>query len=78
VCPRCVPPPVIGETTTRGGVLRVTLDGRTSTLYLHSGRLHPRRVIYTARVTPGVHRLSLVDVQGLVALEGLAIASRTG
>jgi phosphatidylinositol-3-phosphatase len=69
---------VIGETTARGGVLRVTLDGRSRTLHLHSTRLHRRRVIYTAAVTPGVHHLRLVDVRGLVALEGLAIASRTG
>jgi hypothetical protein len=35
-------------------------------------------VIYAATVTPGVHHLKLVDMRGLVALEGLAIASRTG
>jgi hypothetical protein len=40
--------------------------------------LRRRRVIYTAAVKPGVHRLTLADVRGLVALEGLAIASRTG
>jgi hypothetical protein len=33
---------------------------------------------YSAAVKPGVHHLRLVDVRGLVALEGLAIASRTG
>jgi hypothetical protein len=69
---------VIGETTARGGVLRVVLDGRSRTLDLHSGRLRRRRVLYSAAVTPGVHHLRLVDVRGLVALEGLAIASRTG
>jgi hypothetical protein len=35
-------------------------------------------VIYTAAVRPGVHHLTLTDVRGLVALEGLALASRTG
>ena len=34
--------------------------------------------VYTAAVKSGVHHLKLVDVRGLVALEGLAIASRTG
>jgi phosphatidylinositol-3-phosphatase len=69
---------VIGETTARGGVLRVVLDGRSRTLRLHSRRLRRRRIIYSAAVTPGVHHLKLVDVRGLVVLEGLAIASRTG
>ncbi len=69
---------VIGETTARGGTLRVTLDGRSRTLRLHSARLHPRHVIYRTAVKPGVHHLKLVDVRGLVAIEGLAIASRTG
>jgi hypothetical protein len=69
---------VIGETTARGGVLRVVLDGRARTLHLRSRRLHRRRVIYSAAVSPGVHHVRLVDVHGLVALEGLAIASRTG
>jgi hypothetical protein len=69
---------LIGETTARGGVLTVILDGRSRTLRLHSDRLHRRRIIYRAEVKPGVHRLRLVDRHGLVALEGLAIASRTG
>ena len=69
---------VIGETTATGGLLRVTLDGRSRTLHLHSRRLRRRRVIYTSAVAAGVHHLKLVDVRGLVALEGLAIASRTG
>ncbi len=69
---------VIGETTSRGGLLRVTLDGRSRTLHLHSRRLRRRRVIYTSAVAAGVHHLKLVDVSGLVALEGLAIASRIG
>ena len=69
---------VIGETTAHGGVLRVTLDGHSRTVHLRSSRLRRRRVIYTAAVKPGVHHLKLVDVRGLVALEGLAIASRTG
>lgn len=69
---------VIGETTARGGVLKITLDDRSRTLRLRSSHLRRRRVIYTASVQPGVHHLRLVDVRGLVALEGLAIASRTG
>ncbi len=69
---------IIGETTSRGGVLRVTVDGHTQTLRLHSRALRRRRVLYSAVVTPGVHHLRLVAVRGLVALEGLAIASRTG
>ena len=60
--------------------MRVTLDGRSRTVRLHANRLHRRRVICTdtIAVKPGVHHLRLVDVRGLVALEGVAIASRTG
>jgi hypothetical protein len=68
---------VIGETTARGGTMRVTLDGRTRTVRLSYARLERRRVIYAARVKPGAHRLRLSDVRGLVTLEGLAIARRT-
>jgi hypothetical protein len=69
---------VIGERTARGGVLRVILDGHARTLHLRARRLQRRRVLSTAAVMPGVHRLRLVAVRGLVALEGLAIASGTG
>ena len=69
---------IIGETTAKGGVLRVAVDGRSRTVRLRSERPRRRRVIYSASLTPGVHRLRLLDVRGLVALEGLAIASRTG
>jgi hypothetical protein len=69
---------LIGERTAGGGVLRVTLDGHTRTLHLHARRPQRRRVIYRVSVARGVHRLRLVDVRGFVALEGLAIASRTG
>ena len=69
---------LIGERTARGGVLRVILDGHARTLHLYARRLARRRVLYTAAVKPGAHRLRRVAVRGLVALEGLAIASRTG
>jgi phosphatidylinositol-3-phosphatase len=69
---------VIGERTAHGGVLRVILDGHARTLRLRSRRLQRRRVLYSAAVRRGVHHLRIVDVRGLVALEGLAIASRTG
>ena len=69
---------VIGETTSRGGHAprhpRRPLAHASPALR----RLRRRRVIYTAAVAAGVHHLKLVDVRGLVALEGLAIASRTG
>ena len=83
VCSQSRPTPTtrgatIGETTAAGGVLRVILDGHARTLHLHARRLQRRRVIYRVSVSRGVHHLRLVDVRGFVALEGLAIASRTG
>jgi hypothetical protein len=35
-------------------------------------------VLYSARVRPGTHRLTIVVLSGVVALEGLAISSRHG
>jgi phosphatidylinositol-3-phosphatase len=69
---------LIGERTAHGDVMRVTLDGRAGTVHLHSGRLNRRRVIYTKDVRPGVHHVKIVVVRGVVELEGIAIASRTG
>ena len=69
---------LIGEKTARGGVLRVTLDGRSHTLHLHASKLHRRRTLATYAVKPGVHHLTLRVVRGLVALEGYGITDRTG
>ncbi|MGA9860247.1 MAG: hypothetical protein WBQ18_20440, partial [Solirubrobacteraceae bacterium] len=68
---------LIGETTGRGGVMRVTLDGVSRLVSLHSRRLHRRRVIFSVPLRAGAHRLRIVDVHGLVALEGVAIAARS-
>ncbi|MGH2869860.1 MAG: alkaline phosphatase family protein [Solirubrobacteraceae bacterium] len=67
---------VIGERTARGGVARVTFDGRTRTIRLHAGRLMTRRVIYRAAGKTRRHRLTITVVRGTVALEGLAISAR--
>jgi hypothetical protein len=69
---------LIGERTARGGILRVTIDGRRHTLRLRAGRLHRRRTLATYRLKSGAHRVTLTVVRGLVALEGYAITARTG
>jgi hypothetical protein len=69
---------LIGERSPRGGVARVTVDGRTRTIHLHAARLKLRQVIYNARAKRGVHHLRLAIVRGTVALEGFAITARTG
>ena len=69
---------VIGERTRGGGVARITLDGRTRTVHLHSRRRQARRVIYQAPARSRVHHLEIVVLRGTVALEGFAIASRRG
>jgi hypothetical protein len=69
---------VIGETTAAGGRARVTLDGRSATVRLHSAGHHTRRVIYRSPpLSSRVHRLRIQVLSGTVSLEGLAIASRT-
>jgi hypothetical protein len=67
---------IIGARGPRDGVARVTLDGRSRTVHLHSA--HPRAgaVVYRARVSTGRHRLTVRVLSGKLPLEGLAIAER--
>jgi hypothetical protein len=69
---------LIGETTSAGGSARVTVDGRTATIRLHSSRRRTRQVIFRARLRTRVHHLEVEVVHGTVALEGVAIDSRRG
>ena len=67
---------LIGETTAAGGVARVTLDGRTRTIRLHSAGRRLGPVIFSAHLRPRAHHLELEVMRGTVALEGVAIDSR--
>jgi len=67
---------VIGERSPHGGTLRVTLDGHSHSVSLHSARTRVRQVIYVRRVRAGRHRLTIRVLSGTVAIEGLAIGSR--
>ena len=69
---------VIGERSPQGGRIRVTFDGRSHTVSLRSARTRTRQVLFLARARAGHHRLTLRVLSGPVALEGFAIASRTG
>ncbi len=69
---------VIGERSPTGGKMRVTLDGHSRTINLHSTRTLARQVVYLAPVRSGHHRLTLRVLSGTVAIEGLAIDSRHG
>ncbi len=69
---------VIGERSPQGGRVRVTFDGHSHTIDLHSARTRTRAVLFIARAPVGHHRLTLRVLSGTVALEGFAIASRRG
>jgi hypothetical protein len=69
---------VIGETSRSGGRLKVTLDGHSRTLRLHSSKLAVRKRLATFKVKSGTHHLKLTVLSGTVAVEGYAIADRTG
>jgi hypothetical protein len=69
---------IIGDRGPKGGRARVTFDGRTSTIRLHAARAARRQVVYRRAATAGTHRLTVTVLSGVVALEGLAISSRTG
>jgi hypothetical protein len=68
---------VIGERSPHGGRVRVTFDGRSHTIDLHSARTRVRQVLFLARAPVGHHRLTLHVLSGTVALEGFAIGSRS-
>ena len=68
----------VGEQTARGSILRVTLDGHSRTLHLHSSKLRVRRTLGTFKAKSGTHHLTLTVLGGTVALEGYGISVRTG
>jgi hypothetical protein len=69
---------IIGERGPRGGQARVIFDGHSTTINLRAARARPRQVLYRRTAATGAHRLTLTVLRGVVALEGLAISSRTG
>jgi hypothetical protein len=69
---------IIGELGPKGGRARVTFDGHSTTIRLRAAQAQARQVLYRRAATAGVRRLTLRVLSGVVALEGLAINSRTG
>jgi hypothetical protein len=69
---------LIGETTRAGGKLKVTLDGHSRTLHLHSSKLRVRQTLGSFKAKAGTHHLTLTVLGGTVALEGYGISTRTG
>ena len=68
---------LIGERAAPGGVVRITLDGRSRVIRLRArGRVQTRRVIYSRSVRAGRHRLTVRVMSGTVTLEGVAILAR--
>ena len=69
---------VIGDRWPQSGRIEVTLDGHARELALRSARPRARALLYSGPVRPGAHRLTITVLSGVVALEGLAIAARSG
>jgi Phosphoesterase family len=69
---------LVGSVWPQGGRARVTLDGRTRTISLHSRVSHARHVIYRALLRAGSHRLAIRVLRGPVPIEAVAIANRRG
>ena len=69
---------IIGERGPKGGRARVTFDGHSTTINLHAAQARTRQVVYRRVAGAGAHHLTLKVLSGVVALEGLAISSRTG
>ena len=68
---------LVGDRWPQGGRIRVRLDGHGRTINLHSARPHARQVLFLDARRFGHHRLTIRVLSGTVALEGLAIGSRT-
>ena len=69
---------IIGERGPKGGRARVVFDGQGKTIRLHSAKARTRQVVYRHAAKAGRHRLTVRVLSGVVAIEGLAISSRTG
>jgi hypothetical protein len=69
---------VIGERGPGSGRARIKFDGHTTTISLHAAHASTRQVLYRRAARAGTHRLTVTVLSGVVALEGLAISSRTG
>jgi hypothetical protein len=69
---------IIGDRGPKAGRARVIFDGHSTTINLHAARARARQVVYRRGAAAGTHRLTLKVLRGVVALEGLAISSRTG
>ena len=69
---------IIGDRGPKGGRARVTFDGHSTTINLHAAHARTRQVLYRRAAGAGAHHLTLKVLSGVVALEGLAISSRTG
>jgi hypothetical protein len=50
---------LVGRTGPRGGLARVTLDGRSRTVSFYSRRVGQRQVVFSSRKTVRVHRLGV-------------------
>ena len=69
---------VIGDRGPSSGRARIAFDGHSTTISLHAARAKTRQVLYRRAARAGTHRLTVTVLSGVVALEGLAISSRTG
>jgi phosphatidylinositol-3-phosphatase len=69
---------LIGSVWPQGGLARVTVDGRTRTINLHSRVAHARRVVYRAALRAGSHRLTVRVIRGPIPIEGVGILNRRG
>jgi hypothetical protein len=69
---------IVADRWPQGGRARVAVDGDAHTISLHAAHPHARQVVFRAALPKGRHRVTVAVVSGAVALEGLAIANRTG
>jgi hypothetical protein len=67
---------IIGDTSPRGGRIRVTVGGRARTVTLRTRRPHARRIIFQVRLRQARHKLVVRVLGGPVPIEALAITNR--
>jgi phosphatidylinositol-3-phosphatase len=64
---------LIGATSSHGGKLRIVLDGHKRTVNTHASSANPRATIFTAKLEPGKHTLTVTVLSKSVSIEGIAV-----
>jgi hypothetical protein len=67
---------LIGSVWPQGGTAQVSVDGKRQQINVASRRPHARQVLFSRALKPGLHRITIRVLRGVLPMEGLAITDR--